>query len=87
MARSSRDFDCEAYGPEGAGFGALCFVSGQPGQRVCASADECARTMAGARKRLFRRISERAAQGDELAAYLSAEFASPDQLLGGSDQT
>lgn len=87
MARNSSNFDCQAYGPEGAGFGALCFVAGQPGQRVCADADECARTMAAARKRVFRRISERAAQGDEVAACLAAEFTSPDQLLGGSDQT
>jgi hypothetical protein len=87
VARSSRDFDCEAYGLEGTAFGAVCFASGQPGQRVCASADECARTMAAARKRLFRRISERAAHGDDVAAYLAAEFASPDQMLGGSEQT
>jgi hypothetical protein len=87
VTRSSHKFDCEAYGPEGAAFGAVCFVSGQPGQRVCASADECARTMAAARKWLFRRISERAAQGDDVAAYLATEFVSPDQLLGGSEQT
>lgn len=78
------DFDCEAYGPEGREFGALCFTAG-PGERSCQSPGECHAVMDAERMRVFRRISEMAAAGDPVAAYLAGEFTSPDQLLGGAD--
>lgn len=78
------DFSCEAYGPEAAEFGALCFVSA-PNSRSCASLDECHELMQGERQRVFRAIREKAAAGDPVMAYLAEEFASPDQILGGDD--
>ena len=72
---------CEAYGPEGQDAGAVCFLSAQAGKRVCGSQGECAAAMAAERRRVFRRISELAAGGDETAAYLAQQFSSPEQLL------
>jgi hypothetical protein len=80
------DFSCGAYGPEGAEFGALCFVSGVAGTRVCGDQGECRRVMAAERQRVFRRIGELAASGNETAAFLEAEFSSPEQLLGGGQE-
>jgi hypothetical protein len=79
------DFICEAYGPEAAGAGALCFAS-EPGTRACATRDECRRLMAAERRRVFRRISELAACGDDTAAFLEGEFSSPEQILGGGQE-
>lgn len=78
-------FDCEAYGPEAAEAGALCFVPGALGVRVCLTREICTLTMARSRRRLFQRIQELAAAGDETAAYLAEEFTGPEQLLGGSE--
>jgi hypothetical protein len=75
-------FDCEAYGPEGRNFGALCFFAA-PGKRGCMTAKVCAQLMNGERKRVFRTITEQAAHGDPDAVYLATVFTSPDQLLGG----
>ena len=78
-------WSCEAYGPAGAEYGALCFVAGELGARVCADAAECAGTMAAERRRLFQRINELAAAGDDPTfAELADEFGGPDELLGGS---
>lgn len=74
---------CDAYGPDGIRHGALCFASGEPGSRVCASPGQCREVMTGQRQRVFRRISELAAAGDETAVFLAGEFTSPEQLLGG----
>ena len=79
-------WDCEAYGPEPAALGALCFVSGELGKRTCADLAECRRVLAAERQRVFRRISEMAAGGDETGAYLESEFTSPEQLLGGGGE-
>lgn len=79
------DWQCEAYGPEAAAFGALCFVSGEPGRRVCASQLECAMVMGAERQQIWQRINELAAAGDETAAYLAGVFTRPEQLLGGPD--
>jgi hypothetical protein len=76
-------WDCEAYGPEPAEIGAICFVSGELGKRVCTDAAECHRAMAAERQRVFRRINELAATGNADMAYLAEEFTSPEQLLGG----
>lgn len=75
---------CEAYGPEGQAFGALCFLSA--GERICGSLDECRQAMASERRRVFRRINELAADGDDTAAYLEQEFSHPDQLTGFGGQ-
>ena len=87
MSEISDDFSCEAYGPEAAAAGALCFVAGELGERVCPSLDWCRATMAAERRRLFQRIQELAAEGDETAIYLAGEFTRPEQLLGGEDGT
>jgi hypothetical protein len=80
----SGDWACEAYGPEGAEAGARCFVVGGLGERVCLTREICTLTMARSRRRLWQRIQELAAQGDETAVYLAGEFTSPEDLLGGS---
>jgi len=36
------------------------------------------------RQRVFGRIHELAAAGDEVSAFLAEEFTDPEQLLGGS---
>lgn len=79
-------FDCEAYGPEAAEAGALCFVSGALGVRVCLTREICTLTMARSRRRLFQRIQELAADGDETGIYLADQFASPEDLLGGETE-
>jgi hypothetical protein len=81
----SGDWPCEAYGPEGAEAGARCFVAGGLGERVCLTREICTLTMARSRRRLWQRIQELAAQGDETAVYLALEFTGPEQLLGGSE--
>jgi hypothetical protein len=81
-AEAAADWDCEAYGPDGRGVGALCFVA-EPGTRRCGSAGECALVMTGARWQLFTTITARAAAGDETSQYLASVFTSPGQLLGG----
>lgn len=75
---------CEAYGPDGVEFGALCFVA-EPGKRDCADRETCARTLAVERRRVYRRIQEVAADGDEVGAHLERAFTHPDQLLGGPE--
>ena len=77
-------WDCEAYGPEGKQFGALCFL-GEAGERVCADQQACHEAMAAERHQAFARIHELADRGDQAAIYLAEAFTSPDQLLGGSD--
>jgi hypothetical protein len=76
-------WDCSAYGSEGRKFGALCFVSGALGKRVCGSQAACREVMTAARRRVFSRIQEGAAAGDPDMAYLAEEFSGPEQLLGG----
>jgi hypothetical protein len=85
MTSTGDGWACEAYGPEAAAAGALCFVA-EPGQRVCADPQECARTLAAERRRVFRRIQELSATdgaAGEAGAYLETVFTNPDQLLGG----
>jgi hypothetical protein len=77
------DFDCEAYGPDLAPAGAVCFIGGELGKRVCADPAECHHVMTAERQRVYRAISERAAAGDPTMAYLEGEFARPEQILGG----
>jgi hypothetical protein len=77
-------FDCDAYGPGGREAGAVCFVAGVPGERVCASLDECRTVMSAERRRVWDRIQDGAARGDPDMMYLAGEFTSPEQLLGGA---
>lgn len=81
---------CEAYGPppdgdEQAATGAWprCFLESEPIERRCATAQECAETMAAERTRVHARIHELAAEGDPVAELLAADFPTPDELLGG----
>lgn len=76
-------WDCDAYGPEAREFGALCFFTGEPGPRVCPSLAVCREAMTAERQRVFSRISELAAAGDPVAAYLAEEFPRPEMILGG----
>lgn len=73
---------CEAYGPDAAHLGALCFVGELLAGR-CRSADRCREVMTAERERLFARIQELAAAGDPTGTWLAGQFTSPDQLLGG----
>lgn len=75
-------FDCEAYGPDVAPLGVLCFFAGT-GARACSSAAVCHQAMAAERERVFARIGELAATGDPDFTYLAGEFTDPRQLLGG----
>jgi hypothetical protein len=73
---------CEAYGPEGPEFGAVCFI-GDLNRRVCESSAECHATVQRERERVYGRLQELAATGDPGFVALAAEFTSPDQLLNG----
>lgn len=74
---------CEAYGPVGMEVGAWCWLSAELRERVCHTVDDCGRTMEEERRRVFRRINERAAAGDPVAELLAREFSDPRKLLGG----
>lgn len=82
----TNDFDCDAYGADGREVGALCFLSGELGKRVCATLDECRQVMSAERQRVFRRIQEGAAAGNPDMAHLAEEFSSPEQILGGGEE-
>lgn len=79
---------CEAYGPPDAGVSAeawpRCFRSAEVGERVCSTAEVCSVEMAGERRRVFDRLQQLAAEGDEIGMMLAADFTSPDELLGGA---
>jgi hypothetical protein len=74
-------FDCEAYGPDVAPLGVLCFFAGT-GARACSSAAVCHQALTAERERVFARIGELAAAGDPVSAFLAGEFTDPRQLLG-----
>lgn len=76
---------CEAYGDVPTDIGAICFVSGELGKRTCGSQGECAAIMKAERQRVWSRINELAAAGAPDAAYLSAQFPLPGDLLNASD--
>ena len=80
------EWNCEAYGPEGATHGALCFIAGDLGKRVCTSPDVCHEVMTDERRRVYGRISELAAHGDPVGKDLAETFGSPDQILGGGKE-
>ena len=76
------DFVYEAYGPDIADVGAVCFFSGNSASGSALTSASAA-AMAAERRRVFRRINELAAAGNADMAYLAEEFARPEQLLGG----
>lgn len=75
---------CGAYGRDGLVLGALCFRAPMD-ERVCASKQECADTMAAERVRIWHRIRELAAEGDPTGVVLAAVFERPEQILAGPD--
>ena len=77
---SGGEWDCSAYGPEGRQYGALCFLTEHG--RICPTLDDCEATMTAERQRVFSRISELAAHGDETGEQLAGEFPAPGDLLG-----
>jgi hypothetical protein len=78
-------WDCEAYGPEIAHTGAVCFIAGELGKRVCASQDACHEVITAERQRVYSRISELAAHGDPVMEDVAGAIGSPGQILGGGD--
>lgn len=76
------DWPCEAYGPEGLEHGARCFFA-SPGARLCGEPAMCHDLMDSERRRVFRRLQELAAAGDEAALSIVDDFPTPDTLLGG----
>jgi hypothetical protein len=88
MTSSGGDWVCGAYPPEAAEYGVLCFFADR-GKRNCATVEECAASVDGARKVLWQRMNELAARnpGDQTWAHLAETFTSPEQINsdGGSE--
>ena len=78
------DWDCDAYGPDGREFGALCFIA-DLGERLCLFPAVCHMVMAAERQRVFRMISEHAARGNPAFVELEAAFPDPGTLFRGDD--
>ncbi len=79
------EWDCEAYGPPAREAGTLCFFA-PLGKRECISRAVCSVAIAAERQRVFRRMNEMAAHGDEAGAFLAETFTNPEQILGGGDE-
>lgn len=80
----TNDWICEAYGPDLVAIGVVCFFA-EPGERACQAQFECVDRLAGERRRVYRRINELAAAGDEVSTFLAEEITHPEQLLGKQD--
>lgn len=76
-------WDCDAYGPGGRDFGALCFMAGGPGERMCPSLAACLETMTAERQRVWERLQNLKQEGHPFFAGLADMFPSPDTILGG----
>lgn len=75
---------CEAYGPAGLEYGAVCFMSGQLHRRVCGDPAVCAREMWSYRRRVWDRLTAMAVTDTEfgtIARELLAEVDSADDIL------
>jgi hypothetical protein len=80
------DWVCEAYGPEMAELGHVCFFAHQENTRVCPSQAICREAMRAKRQDIFRRISELAAAGHPEMEFLEGEFSSPDQIQNADEE-
>ena len=75
---------CEAYTPELAEIGVICFFGGGvKNRRVCADRAECHGRMVEKRQALFSHFQEQAAAGDPVGVYLEEQFTHPEQIFGG----
>jgi hypothetical protein len=87
-AAEGADWWCEAYGtpPDGVppATWPRCFMSSTEAR--CSSREACAAGMAAERRRVFQRIQELAAGGDETGRFLAETFTNPDQLLNADDE-
>lgn len=73
-------FVCVAYGGL-PGAHEACFFT-EVG-RVCQSLLECAGSVGAERQRVWQRIQEGAAAGDEMMVYLAEQIGGPDEMLNG----
>ena len=76
-------WSCDAYGPEGAAVGAVCFLTAGVGGHKCPTLETCTALMRAERQRVFSRINELAAAGDDVFQELAEEFPTPDTVFGG----
>jgi hypothetical protein len=74
-------WDCEAYGPEGTKYGALCFR--REVGRACATTGECHDLMESERERVWHRLRALRFTGDEFAAAMLVDIKGPADLLNG----
>lgn len=75
-------WNCEAYGDDGPTVGALCFFA-DVGQRTCTTHAQCRELLVAERQRVWQRMQELAAAGDQAGEHLAEEFTHPEQMLGG----
>ncbi|MFF2088580.1 hypothetical protein ACFVVM_32755 [Nocardia sp. NPDC058176] len=80
----SQMWPCSAYGADLDETGTMCFVAGL-GERRCAHLDECREVISEEQRRVYRRINELAAHGDDVWAELSLDITDPTQLLNGEE--
>lgn len=73
---AEREWHCTAYGPD---VPALCFF--EQVSEPCPDLGTCRERMRGERQRVYRRMNELAAHGDQVMSDLVDDFASPDALL------
>lgn len=77
---------CEAYGADGLAAGLWCFFGGEVSTwRDSGTEAVCHARMTGERVRVFDRLREMAAAGDDIAIAVLAEINSPAELLGGDN--
>ena len=83
---NAREWHCAAYGAELDELMGrpMCFVDNGQGL-ACTSSRQCSVRMHRERRRLWARILELAAGGDETSKYLLTEFAGPEELLARLD--
>src|SRR5664279_294872 len=81
MTEIAAAWPCEAYGPEGMAAGFWCFFSGEVSSwRDCGTEAVCHARMTGERVRVFDRLRQLAAAGDDIAIAVLAEINSPADL-------
>ena len=75
---------CEAYGRSALQYGMLCFFAATDA-RTCATHAQCHAMMNMERERVWRRLHELAAAGDEDWADVLGDLDGPQDLLRASD--